>query len=267
MRLDTDDCRRIAQCLRSLKVSGYFDNPLLQSRHAGILRRLDALESFFNRLADLVENNEITQSSVNRIQIHDSPGFTVQGGTSGSVSRLINGRTVSAWGDLGYTLAAGGTAWSSSWGSASIQASAVEATISADASFRAMRGKTFNPRLEVQAIGSAHLAAAQTSASADLGFVGVEGVARAEIGAVYGEAHALFSMDEQVISAQIGAAAARGECVFAFEIADFRVSIGMSGSVGSFEAGFEYANEPGTWQIEAKGALFAGAGLRIRIDY
>ncbi len=231
------------------------------------MRRLDALESFFSRLADLVENNETNLAGVNRIQIGDSPGFHADGGTSGSLSRLLSGKTASAWGSLGYTLGAAGSTWSNEWGSVSLNGAVLEGNVEADASFRAMRKGSFDPRLEIQASGSAHLAAAEASASAYWGPVGIEGSARGEIGAVYGEAHAVFSVDEQVISAQIGAAAARGECVFAFEIADFQVTIGLAGSIGGIEAGFEYANEPGTWQVEAKGALFAGAGLRIRVDY
>lgn len=70
-----------------------------------------------------------------------------------------------------------------------------------------------------------------------------------------------------MINAQLGAAAARGECKLVIDLAGRTVTLGAAGSVGSVEAGFAYTNTPGTWKVSVNGALLAGAGFSIRIDY
>lgn len=267
MILDTEQCNRIANALANLKQSQAFEDPGLQAGHARIQSQISLIENFFRRLATMVENNETGLIESNQIYTGTHTGLVINSRTTGSVGALAKGRTFGAIGELAYTgiLAQSAKSIGPFFGEAAI--SGIEGDISGEASFRLTKGKQLYPELKVQVQGDAHLAAAKVAGGVDAGLVAASIGAAGEVGAVYGDATAIFSPDQQVLSAQVGAAAVRGECTLAIEVANIRVTIAVTGSLGSVEAGFHYANEPGSWEIGANGALFAGTGLRIRVDY
>ncbi len=267
MQLDTETCKQIASAISGLKGSVSYGYPSLQARHAQIQAKLDALESFFRKLAELGENNENKLSSTQKIHVANQPGLVYNGTYTGSVSKLASGRTASAIGAASYAVGATSAAYKNDYVSSYGAVSALEANAQGKAYLRLVKNKKFDPKLDVEASASAHLAGVEGNAKIGNDWINAEIGAAAEVGAVYGEAQATFSKDEQVISAQVGAAAARGECSLAFELADAKVTVGVSGSVGSVEAGFRYANEPGHWEISTNGALFAGGGVRIQVEY
>lgn len=265
--LDTEQCNRIADALANLQQSQSFDDPSLQSGHNQIQNQIQLIENFFRRLATMVETNENKLISNQSIYLGSSTGFKVDANSSGSIPSLLKGRSASAIGNIAYTGMLVGSSQSIGpfFGSAGI--SAIEGNLSGKASFRLMKGKKLYPELKLQAQGDAHVAAANVMGGVNLGLVNSSIRAAGEVGAIYGHATAVLAPDQQVLSAQVGAAAVRGECVLAVELADIKVTIGISGSLGSVEAGVHYSNEPGSWEIGANGALFAGGGLRIRVDY
>lgn len=267
MILETRDFSQLADAIAALKKSQSFKNPALQNRHGQIQRKLSSLERFFRTLASMSEENENTLLSRQKIQVPASSGGYAYGSGSGSLAGIAAGGSCRLTGAAGYALGAASAAWSGQYAEASLQGCALSASVSGSAYLRLMQGKKFSPSLRLEAQGSAALASGAVSGRVGNDLAGLSLEAVGEAGSVYGEARAVFSVDEQVISAQIGAAAARGECVLAFDLADIRVSVGISGSVGSVEAGFEYANQPGNWQVSLNGALFAGGGLRIEVDY
>lgn len=267
MQLDTETCKQLASAIAGLKGAVSFSYPSLQSRHEQIQAKLDSLQSFFLRLAELGENNENQLSSSQHIHIANLPGVVYNGTYKGTVSGLASGRAAQAIGEASYAVGATSAAYKNDYVSTYGAVSALEANAQGKAYLRLIKNKQFDPKLDVEASASAHLLGAEGKAKIGNDFVNAEIGAAAEVGALYGEAQATFSKDEQVLSAQVGAAAARGECSLAFELADAKVTVGVSGSVGSVEAGFRYANEPGHWEVSTNGALFAGGGVRIQVEY
>ncbi len=267
MKLDTQQCIQIAEAIGALKQSQAFDEPSLQARHEQIQSKLSSMESFFRRLAQMVEENENALCSGGEITVADQPGAYATGRISGLNGSLLAGKIASASGVAGIAVGACSSEWNAGPAHASFSASALEGSVSGQAYLQLMKGKKFSPNVRLEAQGNAHLAAAQIEAGIGLDQVSGSLRAAGEVGAVYGQARAVLSPDEQTISAQAGAAALRGECTLAFELADIRVNVGLSGSVGSVEAGFEYSSKPGTWQVGLNGALFAGGGLRLQVDY
>lgn len=267
MKLDTAQCIQIADAIGALKQSQAFDEPSLQSRHEQIQAKLSAMESFFRKLAQMVEANENQLCSTRQIAVADQAGGYAAGQIQGLNGSLLAGRVASASGTMGIAVGAASYAWSSDYANAQVKVSALEGSVSGKAYLQLLKGKQLDPSLRLEAAGNAHLAAAEVNAGVDLDNAAASIRAAGEVGAVYGSAQAVLSKDEQTLSAQVGAAALRGECTMAFELANIRVSVGVSGSVGSMEAGFEYSNKPGTWQVGVNGALFAGGGLRLQVEY
>lgn len=269
MKLDTQDCRRIAEAIGGLKGSKSFSNASLNWRHAQIQDSLGDLQAFFLRLAELVETNEDTLSSPSfpAPVLAGASGFYASGSLRGNLGSLVKGRTLTLSGAAGYVVGRAEGAWHSGPFYAGIEVSGPQANVQGSASLRLMKNRTFQPELKASVYAGASLASGAVKAGIGNDDLGVRVSATGEVGSVYGQARAAFSVDEQVISAQVGAAAARGECSLAFDLADLKITIGLSGSAGSVEAGFEYASEPGSWQVGVNGALFAGAGLKIRVEY
>lgn len=267
MTLDTQDYRAIAASLRALKQSLAFSSPVLNSRHLQIQNQLESLASFFERIAGLVENNEQSLYDRRAVYVANAPGWNASFTTRGTGAGLLRGRTVCALMEASYAWKAGGAAWSQNhlYSSANYDWMALGA--SSTASFRLLKNNRINPRLELSAQGHAHAFGAEGIAGVDFGLLDASVRAAGELGTVYGEGTCIFSIDEQVINAQLGAAAARGECELVIDLAERTVTLGAAGSVGSVEAGFAYTNTPGTWEVSVNGALLAGAGFSIRIDY
>lgn len=265
--LDTEQCNRIADALANLQQSQSFADSDLQARHQQIQNQICLIENFFRRLSTMVESNEDKLLLNHQIYVGSNTGLTMDANSSGSIPSLLKGRAASANATLAYTgMLIGGTkSIGPFFGKAGI--SAIEGNVSGKARFRITKDKKLYPELSLQAQGDAHLAAASVMGGVNLGVVNSSIQTTAEVGAVYGHATAVLTPEKQELSAQVGAAAVRGECVLAIELADIKVSIGVSGSLGSVEAGIHYSNEPGSWEIGANGALFAGGGLRIRVDY
>lgn len=270
MKLETQDCKRIAQAFAELKQSQIFSNPALNARHEQIQQKLTDLETFFNHLSEMVETNETALLGRSVRMPFTGSGFAqnyADGSIRGDLSSLARGRTVTLAGGAGYALAASGSSWQSGPFYAGCRLSALEAEVQGNASIRLMKNRRFNPDIQLEAAAGARLAAGSIQAGVQSENFGLEAAASGEVGAVYGQAKASFSVDEQVLSAQVGAAAARGECSLSFQLADLKVTIGVSGSLGSVEAGFDYSSTPGSWQMGVNGALFAGGGIRIQVDY
>lgn len=265
--LDTEQCNRIADALANLQQSQYFADSSLQVRDQQIQNQIHLIENFFRRLSTMVENNEEQIVANQQIYVGSKTGWTMDANASGSIPSLLKGRTANANLNLAYTGMLVGATKSVGpfFGRAGI--SAIEGNVLGKANFRVVKNKKLYPEMKVQLQGDAHLAAASAMGGVNLGMVQSSIQTTAEVGAVYGNATAVLSPDQQVLSAQVGAAAVRGECVLAIQLADIKVTIGVSGSLGSVEAGVHYSNEPGSWEIGANGALFAGGGLRIRVDY
>lgn len=265
--LDTEQCNRIADALANLQQSQSFSDPNLQARDHQIQNQIHLIENFFRRLSTMVENNENRLIFNQDIYVGSHTGLTVNTNSSGSIPSLLKGKALGAKANLDYTGMLVGSAKSIGpfFGQAGI--SAIEGNISGKASFRVLKDKKLYPELNLQAQGNAHIAAASVMGGVNLGMVQTSIRTAAEVGAVYGHATAVLAPEKQVLSAQVGAAAVRGECVLAIELANIKVTIGISGSLGSVEAGVHYSNEPGSWEIGTNAALFAGGGLRIRVDY
>lgn len=267
MTLDTQDFRALAVSIRALKQSASFTSPILNSRHAQIMNSLDQLAAFFERTADLIENNEASLYDRRVVYVANTPGWNTSFVTHGTGAGLLRGRTVNAVMGANYAYQAGGWTWSQDHLYAYANYDWLSIGISGNVGFRLMKNNQINPRLSLQTQGQAHLFGAETAAGVDLGLFDASVRAAGEVGSVRGEAKCIFSVDEQVISAQAGAALARGECEMAFDLAGLTITMGLSGSVGSVEAGFEYANTPGVWGVSVNGALLAGAGLSVRVEY
>ncbi len=269
MKLDTTQCEHIADAIAALKSQQTFSEASLQSRHESIQSKLTALESFFRRLALLVETNEESLSKISPIEISDVSGASYSATASGSVASLLTGKSISGTLKANYALGATHSTWTSESGNAlaTTTIGAIEGSVQGKASLQILKDKKFNPKLEIEASGKGHLMAGTMNASVKEGSLKASAMATGEVGAIYGSAKAAFSVDEQVLKAQVGAAVARGECSLAIELLGVKLTIGLSGSFGGVEAGFEYSNKVNQWTMGFNGALFAGGGLRIQIDY
>ena len=269
MKLDTSQCEQIADAIAALKSSQSFPDASLQSRHESIQSKLSALEAFFRRLALLVEENEEALAKISPIEISDVSGASYSGSTSGSVASLLTGKSVSGSLNANYALGATHSTWASESGNAlaTTTIGAIEGSVQGKASLQVLKDKKLAPQLELEASAKGHLMAGSLNASLKEGVLAASIAACGEVGAVYGNAKAAFSLDEQVFKAQVGAAVARGECSLAFELLGIKLTIGVSGSFGGVEAGFEYSNKVNQWTMGFNGALFAGGGLRIQLDY
>ncbi len=267
MNLDTNQCNQIADAIAALKGHQFFSESTLQARHESIQAKLSALESFFRRLAQLVEDNEKSLAKLSPIEISDTSGFSHSTSTTGSVASILTGKSVSGSLSANYALGATHSAWTTDTIVATTDVGALEGSIQGKASLQVLKDKKINPQLELEVSGKGHLVAGKLNASLKEGPFQANVAALGEVGAVYGSAKAAFSLDEQVLKAQVGAAVARGECSLAIELMGIKLTIGFSGSFGGIEAGFEYANKANQWTMGFNGALFAGGGLRIQLDY
>lgn len=267
MKLDTSQCEQIANAIAALKGSQSFPDASLQQRHEQIQAKLSSLESFFRKLAQLVEENENSLANVPPIEISTTSGLSYSGSTTGSWAALATGKSIGATLSANYSLGSSQSAWVSENAQATTNVGALEGSVQGKASIQILKDKKFNPELDLEVNAKGHLVAGQLEAGVKQGIFGASASAQGEIGAVYGTAKATFSVNEQVLKAQVGAAAARGQCSLAFELAGLKVTIGLSGSFGGVEAGFEYSNRVGQWQMGVNGALFAGGGLKIQVDY
>lgn len=266
MTLDTRDCNTLADLLAGLRHNLVFTSPSLQSRHTQIQNQLQSMEAFFRNLGTMAENTD--RSLQRRITpVSSLPGVHFTGRTSGSLTGLSRGRALKAYGSANCTLGACSWSGSTSMASGSLSLAFFELSVSGSASFYAFSKGRFSPRLVLGANASARLASGSIGGRLGNETVALSASAAGEAGALYAGGSLVLSLDEQVLQAQAGAAAVRGECSFAIETLWGTITVTASGSIGSIEAGFGWHSREGQWVIEANGALLAGAGLRVQVDY
>lgn len=141
------------------------------------------------------------------------------------------------------------------------------AKASVDAKALLFKDGKIDPTLHLE--GSASVAALQAGAYMNIGnsYVSAKGEANVKVGCAQAEAKAVLNKEEVTLKANVGAAAVRGEVKGTLSIFGVKITATASGEVGSVGASAEFSSKKGEFEIGTSASLFAGLGLKIRVNY
>ena len=124
-----------------------------------------------------------------------------------------------------------------------------------------------DPQAAAYASASACLAQASLSLQTNVPYIGATAKVSGSLGAVYAEAQAVLSKEEQTLKLKAGAAAVTGEAQCAFDVFGIKVTLSGSASLGCAEAELTYTHKNREWEFGSKLGFIAGLGFRVKVEY
>lgn len=267
MTLDTQACNSAAALIQSWQQTIALPDPEFTQIHEQVQNLLARLAAFFKKLAALTEQTEDSLMKKAPYAYTSQTGWQGSAKVSGTLPGIAAGGKLKASAQASYALAGCGIAAEGKNASAKAGVSCGAILAESEAAFRLIKKKKLNPELELSA--SAGFAAISAMAEAEYSsrWIGASASVQGEAGALYAEAKAVFTQEEQTLGFNVGAAAVRGKCEFAIDLKLVKITLGLSGSALSAEAGMEYSHKQRQALFSAKLAFLAGIGIDLKIDY
>ncbi len=269
MNINTSQIRALNTYLSPYIRHLRFKNLQLQSQHNEILQKLKELSTFITTSASHYEMFE-------RSMFFTSPTISTKDNTltyswskgvdwrrlikkDGDTS-YINGSMEYSYREIGISSYAPYSSFDSTLKLGNVRARGeAQVTIFKD-------GKV-DPKAEIDASLQMSLLSGTMSARMGTKDVYAYGKATGSVGTAYGNAHAVFSKDEQTLEMGLGVAALRGEVQGSFHFFGANITVTGEGTVGSAEANISYHHSAKEWEFGSKLGFIAGLGFKVRVSY
>ncbi|MBP3853596.1 MAG: hypothetical protein J6D18_03400, partial [Erysipelotrichaceae bacterium] len=261
IQLDTDALKKAAARFRYQMQDGFsFKSSLGYQRHQQIQSGLWSIVSYLNETAALFENNEMNRFS-NHWDVHTS--------FYPNVYSFVTQRDQGATAKITASKAMVEKQFQKSgkYATGNLNLSLGKIRAEGQAEFSLWKDKIVSPKLALKAGAVASVLDAQVYGRVGTGNIYADVRAKGTVGALYANATAVLSLDEQTLDLGVGGSALKGEVSASFSLFGIKVTATAEGSVGSAELNMSYHHSNREWEFGSKLGFIVGTGFKIKVQY